>query len=108
MRPYPTPKFAMHGDLLMGLVILAIFIAAAVYVQNRGAVQHSRFTRKLTDHSNFIAPINCLFYFFSKKPQSVYIDLKQFPELTTLQENWQVIRDEAINLNAAAQIKASD
>ena len=92
----------------MGLAILAIFIIAAVYVQNRGAVQHARFSRKLTDHSNFLAPINCLFYFFSKNTQSVYIDLEQFPELKILQENWQVIRDEAINLNAAAQIKASD
>ncbi|HTF95387.1 MAG TPA: aspartyl/asparaginyl beta-hydroxylase domain-containing protein [Cellvibrio sp.] len=91
----------------MGLFILAIFILAAIYVQNRGVVQHDRFTRKLTDHSNFLAPINCLFYFFSKDTQSAYIDVEKFPELKTLQDNWKTIRDEAINLNESAQIKAS-
>lgn len=91
----------------MGLFILGIFIIAAIYVQNRGAVQHDRFTRKLTDHSNFLAPVNCLFYFFSKNTQSVYIDVKQFPELKIFQDNWEIIRDEAINLDNASQIKAS-
>ncbi|MEN0035583.1 MAG: aspartyl/asparaginyl beta-hydroxylase domain-containing protein [Cellvibrio sp.] len=92
----------------MGLFILGVFIIAAIYVQNRGAVQHDRFTRKLTDHSNFLAPVNCLFYFFSKNTQSVYIDVKQFPELKIFQDNWEIIRDEAINLDNAAQIKASN
>lgn len=91
----------------MGLFILGIFIIAAIYVQNRGAVQHDRFTRKLTDHSNFLAPVNCLFYFFSKNTQSVYIDVNQFPELKIFQDNWEMIRDEAINLDNASQIKAS-
>ena len=90
----------------MGLFILGIFIIAAIYVQNRGAVQHDRFTRKLTDHSNFLAPVNCLFYFFSKNTQSVYIDVNQFPELKIFQDNWETIRDEAINLDNASQIKA--
>jgi beta-hydroxylase len=92
----------------MGLMVLAVFIITAIYVQNRGAVQHELFARKLTDHANFFAPVNCLFYFFSKNTQSVYIDVKQFPELKILQDNWQVIRDEAVNLNSVAQIKASD
>lgn len=91
----------------MGLFLLAVFILAAIYVQNRGVVQHDKFTRKLTDHSNFLAPINCLFYFFSKDTQSAYIEVDKFPELKILQDNWQVIRDEAIHLNESAQIKAS-
>lgn len=91
----------------MGLIVLAVFILAAFYVQNRGAVQHDKFTRKLTDHSNFLAPINCLFYFFSKDTQSAYIDVNKFPELKILQDNWEMIRDEAIHLNDSAQIKAS-
>ncbi|PUA30126.1 MAG: aspartyl beta-hydroxylase [Cellvibrio sp. 79] len=91
----------------MGLIVLAVFILAAFYVQNRGVVQHDKFTRKLTDHSNFLAPINCLFYFFSKDTQSAYIDVNKFPELKVLQDNWEMIRDEAIHLNDSAQIKAS-
>lgn len=90
----------------MGLIVLAVFILAALYVQNRGVVQHDKFTRKLTDHSNFLAPINCLFYFFSKDTQSAYIEVEKFPELKILQDNWEMIRDEAINLNKEAHIKA--
>ncbi|HEY8938998.1 MAG TPA: aspartyl/asparaginyl beta-hydroxylase domain-containing protein [Cellvibrio sp.] len=91
----------------MGLIVLAVFVLAAFYVQNRGVVQHDKFTRKLTDHSNFLAPINCLFYFFSKDTQSAYIDVNKFPELKVLRDNWEMIRDEAIHLNDSAQIKAS-
>ncbi len=91
----------------MGLIILTLFILAAIYVQHRGVVRHEKFTRKLTDHSNLLAPINCLFYFFSKDTQSAYIDVTKFPELKILQDNWEMIRDEAVALNNSAQIKAS-
>ncbi|MDZ7923140.1 MAG: aspartyl/asparaginyl beta-hydroxylase domain-containing protein [Marinagarivorans sp.] len=91
----------------MGIFILCVFVACAIYVQRRGVVQHERFSRKLTDHSNFLAPINCLFYFFSKDTQTAYIDVEKFPELKLLQDNWEIIRDEAIELNQSAAIKAS-
>lgn len=91
----------------MGILVLIIYILCAIYVQNRGLVQHNTLTRKITDHANLLAPINCLFYAFTAEKSSAYIDLKNFPELKILQENWQVIRDEAINLNNEAHIKAS-
>ncbi len=91
----------------MGLIVLAIFIVCAIYVQNRGNVQHEHFKRKLTDHANFLAPINCLFYLFAKDRNQIYIDPKDFPELKPLQDNWEVIREEALSLDKAAQIKAS-
>jgi beta-hydroxylase len=91
----------------MGLIVLAIFIVCAIYVQNRGNVQHEYFRRKLSDHANFLAPLNCLFYLFGKDRNQVYIDPKDFPELKILQDNWEMIRDEALNLNDSAQIKAS-
>jgi len=92
----------------MGLFILAIFVLCSVYVQNRGAVQHATLTRKLTDHSNIMSPINCLFYGFSRIKKSVFIDPALFPELKVLQDNWQLIRDEAMALNKESLIKASD
>jgi beta-hydroxylase len=92
----------------MGLTILALFVCCSVYVQTRGKVQHELFTRQLTDHSNFLAPVNCLFYAFSKEQNAVYFNPDKFPELKTLQDNWEVIRDEAISLNNATHIKASD
>ncbi|WP_331344539.1 aspartyl/asparaginyl beta-hydroxylase domain-containing protein [Cellvibrio sp. UBA7661] len=91
----------------MGLLVLAIFVLCAYYVQNRGVVQHDTITRKITDHANLLAPINCLFYAFSRDKASAYVAVDKFPELKILQDNWQVIRDEAISLNNEAHIKAS-
>ena len=88
-------------------MFLAVFVCCAIYVQNRGNIQHDRFIRKLTDHSNFLAPINCLFYAFSRQKSTAYFDPREFPELNILQDNWEMIRDEAIALNNSAQIKAS-
>ena len=92
----------------MGLAVFALFVLCGIYVQHRGVVQHEKLSRKLTDHSNLFGPINCLFYSFSKVPTSPYLDLENFPQLKILQNNWQVIRDEAIALNEQAQIKSSD
>lgn len=91
----------------MGLVVLAIFIVSAIYVQHRGKVQHALFRRKLSDHANFLAPLNCLFYIFGKNADQVFIDPKDFPELQILQDNWEIIRDEALSLNDSAHIRAS-
>lgn len=92
----------------MGMAVLLIFILCAFYVQRRGVVHHDRFSRRLTDHSNVMAPINCLFYAFSRVETTPFVSVDRFPELREVIDNWQVIRDEAINLNAAAEIKASD
>jgi len=92
---------------MMGFAILAVFILCAIYAQMRGMVQYEAVRRRFTDYANFFAPINCLFYAFSKQKNTPYIDVAHFPELNVLQENWQMIRDEAINLNQATHIKAS-
>jgi beta-hydroxylase len=92
----------------MGLLVLAIFIISAIYIQNRGTVQHERWQRKLSDHANFLAPINCLFYIFAKDKKTAYLNPADFPELKILQDNWETIRDEALSLNAEAKIRASD
>src|SRR5690606_37239908 len=92
----------------MGLTLFALFLFCAIYVQQRGDVHHTKLTRKISDHSNIMAPVNCLFYAFSGVRNTAYIDVDTFPELKLLQDNWEVIRDEAINLNAASRIKASD
>lgn len=92
----------------MGLYVFLIFVASAIYVQNRGKVQHVKLARKLTDHSNLLGPVNCLFYAFSRVKNEPYIDVKEFPELTVLQDNWEIIRDEAIALDEDKAIKSSD
>jgi beta-hydroxylase len=92
----------------MGLYILGIFIICSIYVQNRGKVPHTTLKRKITDHSNLLSPINCLFYMTSRIKNTPYIDMKNFPELQVLIDNWQIIRDDAMRLHEASQIKASD
>jgi len=92
---------------MTGLTVLCVFVLCAVYVQYRGSVMHESLARRLTDHSNFLAPLNCLFYLFSGVPGSPYIPVDRFPNLRKLTDQWQMMREEALALNAQAQIKAS-
>lgn len=92
----------------MGPVVLLIFIVCAVYVQNRGELHHERLTRKITDHSNLLAPVNCLFYLFSDVGNKPFINTRQFSQLKVFEDHWEEIRDEAVSLNAQTHIKASD
>src|SRR6478735_5382989 len=86
--------------------ILYGFIAAAMYIHYRGRIRH-RFYRQLTDHSTFMAPYNMLMYMFSAVPNRPYVDVKLFPELKPLSDNWQMIRDEALKLFDEGHIRAA-
>jgi beta-hydroxylase len=55
-----------------------------------------------------MAPINGFIYLFSRVPTTAYLGVDLFPELTTLNANWRIIRDEAVRLHEAGHIKASD
>ena len=90
----------------MKWVILAIFALSALYVHFRGQVRH-RFFRQLSDHSTFLAPLNAFMYIFSKVPSTPYLSPAQFPEMRVLEENWQVIREEALAMRNGGSIKAS-
>ena len=91
-----TPKF----------IILYLFLASALYVHYRGKVRH-KFGRQLTDHSTFMAPYNALIYLFSAVKNTPVLDVKQFPDLDPLQQNWETIRDEARRLYAGGHIQMS-
>ncbi len=92
----------------MGLIILAVFVVCAVYVQTRGRVRHAKLSRRITDHANLLAPINCLFYLFSRYGNPRYYDTDLFPELDVIRDQWEMIRDEAVALHAGQEIKASE
>ena len=66
-----------------------------------------RFYRQLTDHSTFMAPYNALMYAFSAVPNRPFIPIERFPDLAPLSENWRTIRDEAMALHDAGQIRAA-
>jgi beta-hydroxylase len=46
-------------------------------------------------------------YLFSAVPARPFLDLKDFPELAPLQQNWQAIRDEAMRLFDEGHIRAA-
>jgi len=86
--------------------ILYAFIASGLYVHYRGRIRH-RFYRQLTDHSTFMAPYNVLMYMFSAVPNRPYVDVKLFPELKPLSDNWQILREEALQLFDEGHIRAA-
>jgi len=86
--------------------LVVLFAASVLYVHFRGRVRH-RPVKQLTDHSTFVAPYNMLMYAFSGVPAKPYHDVAAFPELTPLAANWQAIRDEAMRLYEAGQVRAA-
>lgn len=90
----------------MRWIVLVIFIVCGLYVHRRGKVRHG-FFRQLTDHSALMAPINCFAYLFSRVPTTPYLSPSHFEELSLLRENWEMIRDEALALRDASQIRAA-
>lgn len=89
-----------------GAVAFFAFVLSGVYVHFRGKVRHKPL-RQLSDHSTFMAPVNCLIYLFSRLPSRPFHPVETFPELNLLAENWQVIRDEALALDDRQQIVAT-
>src|SRR5512135_553505 len=87
-------------------IVLYAFIATAMAVHYRGRVRHG-FLRQLTDHSSLMAPYNALMYLFSAVPNRPYVDVARFPQLKPLQDNWQTLRDEALQLFDQGRIRAA-
>src|ERR1700693_3251311 len=95
-------------ELLSGkFIFFYILIISTVIVHYRGKVRY-KFFRQLTDHSTFMAPINIPMYALSAVENKPYINSSHFPQLSLLKENWQTIRDEALQLEREELIKGSD
>lgn len=88
-------------------IVLYIFIISVAYTQFRGKVRLP-FFRQLINHSTFLAPVNALMYLFSAIPNKPFFDLKAFPELNVLSDNWQIIRDEARLLLENSHLKVAE
>jgi beta-hydroxylase len=87
-------------------LLLYTFVLSALFVHFRGRVRH-RFARQLTDHSTLLAPLNALLYAFSAVPNKPFLDVRQFPQLDRLRENWRTIRDEGMALFDEGHIRAA-
>lgn len=87
------------------VIVLAYIVASILYVHFRGRVRH-RFTRQLSDHSSFLAPINMIMYLFSRQPDRPFHPASEFPELEEVTRRWEEIRAEGEALQN--HIKGSD
>ena len=87
-------------------LLLYLFLSSILYVHFRGRVR-LKFYRQLTDHSAFMAPYNVLVYLFSAVPVKPILNVRDFPQLSALRDNWQMIRDEALHLFDEGYIRAA-
>ncbi|SDN56996.1 beta-hydroxylase [Janthinobacterium sp. OK676] len=91
----------------MKWALLGIFVFSVLHIHFRGKVRLP-FRRQIFDHSSFMAPLNLFMHTFSKVPATPYLAVEQFPELAPLQQNWQIIRDEALRMQEMKKIKAAE
>jgi beta-hydroxylase len=91
-------NFPMIGQFLAPkFLVLYAILASALYIHLRGR-ERFRFTRQLFNHSTLLAPYNALVFLFSGVPAKAFQDVKQFPDLAPLRDNWMVLREEAQRL----------
>ncbi|WP_445117073.1 lipid A hydroxylase LpxO [Acinetobacter sp. WZC-1] len=86
-------------------VIVSIFFISLLYTHLRGK-ERLKLSRQFFDHSTFLGPVNMFMTGFSRLPNTPFFDVQQFPELKPLQDHWETIRDEAVQLQN--KIKAAD
>lgn len=86
---------------------LALYALAAAYVHFRGRVRFG-LARQISDHSTLLAPLNSVLYLSSKVPSRAYLEPSDFPQLKSLEKNWEAIREEGLALTSAGAIKAAD
>lgn len=91
----------------MKWMILFIWVGSVLFAHFRGQVRLP-LRRQLLDHSIILAPINAFMVLTSKAPTTPYVPLSRLPELKVLEDNWETIRDEALNMAQMKEIKAPD
>lgn len=104
---YKLAHFGAIGkEAPMKYIVVFLFFLSVYYIHRRGKERYT-FWRQLSDHSTFFAPLNTFMYLFSAVPSTPYLKLEAFPELEILGQNWQLIREEGMNLLAQQHVKAS-
>ena len=91
----------------IGIFVLIVYAVSIMQMHYRGKVCFSA-TRQLLTHTNYLAPYNLLMSLFSKLPNEPILNVDDVDDLAVLRDNWEVIRQEALNLQAEGKIKAAD
>ncbi|GLK88168.1 aspartyl/asparaginyl beta-hydroxylase domain-containing protein [Pseudomonas turukhanskensis] len=91
----------------MKWIVLAVLLFSILFVHFRGRVRLP-LLRQFADHSSIMAPINLFIYLFSRVPAKPFPLVEQYQAMRLLDDNWQLIRDEALALQQQARIKAAE
>ncbi|MYN41413.1 lipid A hydroxylase LpxO [Duganella sp. FT109W] len=91
----------------MKYVVVGFLFFCILHVHFRGKVRLP-FMRQLFDHSSFMAPINLFMQLLSRVPSKPFLQTGPWEDLAPLQQNWEIIRAEAVNLLALQKIKAAE
>ncbi|HLU20536.1 MAG TPA: aspartyl/asparaginyl beta-hydroxylase domain-containing protein [Pusillimonas sp.] len=87
-------------------VIIVLWLGSITYIYFRGKVRLS-FFRTVFNHTSLLAPVNAFMYVFSAVPARPYISNTGIKGLAALDENWEVIRQEAAALAREERIRAA-
>ena len=88
------------------LVFIVLVYAGSILFMRLRHTARLKLGRQLTDFSTFMVPFNIPAYLLSKVPVSARLPPSVFPQLKIIQDNWQVIRDEALALYGGGHIAA--
>ena len=90
----------------MKWVVVSIYVLSVLRVHFRGKVRLP-FFRQMFDHSSFVAPVNTFMHLLSGVPSTPFLSSKALPGLERIDQNWEMIRDEAVSLRELQKIKAA-
>lgn len=81
-------------------LLVAFALASMTYVYAfRGNYRHAGLSEYLRKCWPMFAPLNCLLYLATeRRARKAIMELAEFPELERIRANWQIIRDEALEL----------
>ncbi|SPU54068.1 lipid A hydroxylase LpxO [Bordetella trematum] len=91
----------------MKWLIPGLWLASILFAHFRGRVRLP-LTRQLLDHSVILAPVNAFMVLCSRVPTTPYLTSREIPELKVLDDNWEIIRDEALKMAELRRIKAAE
>jgi beta-hydroxylase len=87
---------------LIMISILVFCVGSITYAYSlRGNSRWASFGEYIRKGWPIFTPFNCLLYLFTKpRARPAIMDINDFPELAEIQDNWEVIREEAMTLMA--------
>lgn len=85
---------------IVSFLLLGFILGSMLYVYRfRGRVRYGSFKQYLRKGWPIFSPLNCLLYLFTqRRARRPIMGLEDFRELDVIRDNWQTIRDEAVEL----------